>query len=87
MAKIFSEKSDQISACEVQDDVYIYSIKRCPVCWGRTDEESPVCFYMVGLLKEGLHWVSGGKEFRVDESKCISMGDNCCEFAIHNQPI
>jgi predicted hydrocarbon binding protein len=87
MAKVFSEKSDQISSCEVQDDIYIYSINRCPVCWGRTDEESPVCFYMVGLLKEGLHWVSGGKEFRVDESKCISMGDKSCEFVIHKQPM
>ena len=87
MARIFSEKSDQISSVEDIDDMYLYTIRQCPVCWGREGEDRPVCFYMVGLLQEGLHWVSGGKEFRVDESKCIALGDDVCEFVIRKQPI
>jgi len=87
MAKIFSEKSDQISSVEEEEDRYRYIVKRCPVCWGRENEDSPVCFYMVGLLQEGLKWVSGGKEFRVNESKCSAMGDEACEFVIYKQPI
>jgi predicted hydrocarbon binding protein len=86
MARIFSEKSDQISSIEELDDRYLYTIEQCPVCWGR-EEEHPVCFYMVGLLQEGLHWVSGGKEFRINESKCIASGDEICEFTIYKQPI
>jgi len=87
MAKIFSEKSDQISTVEEADDSYIYTIERCPVCWGRKEEENPVCFYIIGLLQEGLHWVSGGKEFRINESKCIALGDDVCEFVIYKHPI
>ena len=87
MAKIFSEKSDQISSVEELDDSYLYTIEQCPVCWGREKEEYPVCFYMVGLLQEGLNWVSGGKEFRINESKCVASGDDICEFTIYKQPI
>jgi predicted hydrocarbon binding protein len=87
MAKIFSEKSDQISTVEELDDIYVYSIQRCPVCWGRKEDTQPVCFYMIGLLSEGLHWVSGGKEFRIDENKCIALGDDSCEFTIQKKPI
>jgi predicted hydrocarbon binding protein len=87
MAKTFSEKSDQISSVKELDDSYLYTIEQCPVCWGRKGEENPVCFYMVGLLQEGLNWVSGGKEFRINESKCIASGDDICEFTIYKQPI
>jgi len=87
MAKIFSEKSDQISTVEEADDNYVYTIERCPVCWGRKEDENPVCFYIIGLLQESLHWVSGGKEFRINESKCIALGDDVCEFVIFKQPI
>lgn len=87
MARIFSEKSDQISKLEEEEDHYKYQVKRCPICWGREDVEQPVCFYMVGILQEGLKWVSGGKEFRINESKCSAMGHDYCEFTIYKQPI
>jgi DNA-binding response OmpR family regulator len=29
------------------------------------------------LLQESLKWVSGGNEFRVNESKCVAMGRQC----------
>ena len=87
MAKIFSQMSDQISTVEEKDDEFIYTIHRCPVCWGRTGVDKPVCFVAVGLLQEGLKWVSGGNEFRVNESKCVAMGEEVCEFVIHKNPI
>jgi predicted hydrocarbon binding protein len=40
-----------------------------------------------GLLQEGLKWVSGGSEFRVNESKCMAMGDAVCEYIIQKAPI
>lgn len=86
MAKIFSQISDQPSTVEERESVFIYTIHRCPVCWGRHDEEKPVCFVAAGLLQEGLKWLSGGNEFRVNESKCIAMNDDVCEFVIQKTP-
>lgn len=86
MAKIFSQISDQPSTVEERESVFIYTIHRCPVCWGRHDEEKPVCFVAAGLLQEGLKWLSGGNEFRVNESKCFAMNDDVCEFVIQKTP-
>ncbi len=87
MAKIFSQISDQYSTVQEQENDFIYTIHRCPVCWGRNNSEKPVCFIAIGLLQEGLKWVSGGHEFRVNESKCVSMGDEVCEFVIQKNPL
>lgn len=87
MAKIFSQVSDQTTTVEETDNEFIYTIHRCPVCWGRHEEDKPVCFMATGLLQEGLKWVSGGNEFRVNESKCHAMGDDVCEFVIQKEPI
>ncbi|MCJ7702038.1 MAG: 4-vinyl reductase [Anaerolineales bacterium] len=87
MAKIFSQMSDQVSTVIEREDAFIYTIHRCPVCWGRKDLDKPVCFIAVGLLQEGLKWVSGGNEFRVNESKCVATGDGVCEFVIMKTPL
>lgn len=87
MAKIFSQVSDQHTTVKEEGNEIIYTIHRCPVCWGRSDANKPVCFIAVGLLQEGLKWVSGGSEFRVNESKCIAMGDEACEFVIQKTPV
>lgn len=87
MARIFSERSDLLSNVDETENTYLYRITRCPVCWGRSSEENPICYYMVGLLKEGLSWVSGGKEYNISEDKCIALGDDLCEFVIQKQPV
>jgi len=87
MARIFTQVSDQESTVTEIESDYVYTIHRCPVCWGRSGLDKPVCYIAVGLLQEGLKWVSGGNEFRVTETKCISMGDTVCEFLIQKSPI
>jgi predicted hydrocarbon binding protein len=87
MAQIFSEKSDQITTLEEKDDHFLYQVKRCPVCWGRTSVDHAICYYLVGLLKEGLYWVSGGKEFNIKETSCIARGDEVCEFCVVKEPL
>lgn len=87
MARIFTQVSDQHSTVTEFDDHYVYTIHRCPVCWNRSDVEKPVCFIAVGLLQESLKWVSGGCEFRVNESKCVAVGDEVCEFVIQKTPL
>ena len=87
MAKVFTQVSDQHSTVEEFDDEFLYTIHRCPCCWGRSGVDKPVCFIATGLLQEGLKWVSGGSEFRVNESKCFAMGEDRCEFVIQKKPI
>jgi predicted hydrocarbon binding protein len=86
MARVFSQISDQHSTVKEYDDHFVYTIHKCPVCWGRTSDK-PVCFMATGLLLGGLKWVSGGNEFRVNESKCVAMGDDVCDFVIQKAPI
>lgn len=86
MAKIFSTTSDQLSTVVEKPDHFVYTIHRCPVCWGRTVDK-PACFMAVGLLQEGLKWVSGGREFKVVQTTCHGVGDPTCDFQIFKEPI
>jgi predicted hydrocarbon binding protein len=88
MANIFSQFSDQISnVYEDGSDKIIYTMERCALCWGRTGLDRPVCFMGQGLLQEGLRWVSGGREFKVDMSTCIAKGDDMGRYVIYKEPI
>jgi predicted hydrocarbon binding protein len=86
-AKIFTQVSDQHSTVVEHENEFVWTIHRCPVCWGRSGLDKPVCFISTGLLQESLKWVSGGSEFRVNESKCHAMGDDVCEFIIQKEPV
>ena len=86
-AKIFTQLTDQHTTVEEKDNEFIWTIHKCPVCWGRTGADKPVCFISTGLLQESLKWVSGGNEFRVNESRCVAVGDEVCEFVIQKDPI
>ena len=86
MAKIFSTFSDQVSLVDDQDDHFEYTIKECPVCYGRHSDH-PICHGAVGLLQGGVHWVSGGKDFTVVETECKAKGDQDCVFQIFKEPL
>ena len=86
-AKIFVQLTDQITTVEERDNEFIWTIHRCPCCWGRHGADKPVCYIATGLLQESLKWVSGGGEFRVNESKCVAAGNEVCEFVIQKEPI
>ena len=86
MARLFSQVSDQKSWVEETPNEYIYYMAPCPVCWGRKSTK-PMCHAGTGLLQEGLRWVSGGHEFRVQESKCVGCGDDACALHVQKEPI
>jgi hypothetical protein len=86
MAKVFSSVSDQKSTVEETETEFLYTMKPCPVCWGRKSDK-PMCHAGAGLLQEGLKWVSGGHEFKVYESKCIGCGDDACVLVVPKEPI
>ena len=87
MAKIFSEISDQRTSLKDRGEHFEYIVHRNPVCWGRRDEEKPVCYYQVSLLEEAMHLISGGREFRVDEAECQAMGALTCVFILQKEAI
>jgi predicted hydrocarbon binding protein len=86
MAKVFSTMSDQKSTVEETDNEFLYTMKPCPVCYGRKSDK-PMCHAGVGLLQEGLKWLSGGQEFKVYESKCIGCGDDACVLVVQKEPV
>jgi hypothetical protein len=67
-------------------DHFLYYIDLCPVCWGR-QAQTPICYGALGLLQEGLHWVTGGKNVRVEEIECIAMGHPSCVFIVQKRPL
>lgn len=87
LARIYSEISDQRSTVKETRQAYHYIVHRNACCWGRSGEERPVCYMMVGILQEALSRISGGHEFRVDEAECQAAGASQCIFVIHKEPI
>lgn len=86
-AKTFTQVSDQTTIVTETKETFVWTIERCPSCWGRTGEEKPVCHVTSGFLHASLLWVSGGHEFRLNEVKCHAMGDEVCEYIILKEPI
>jgi len=85
MANIFTQFSDQVSNVHEEGDKFIYTLERCPMCWNRKADR-PVCYVGQGLLQEGLRWVSGGHEFKVDLATCIAKGDDMGRYIIYKEP-
>jgi predicted hydrocarbon binding protein len=86
LGETLSKISDQINKVEDAGEYYLYRILQCPQCWERKTEK-PCCHMAVGLLQEGLHWLSGGKEFRVVQITCHAMGDKSCDYAVYKEPL
>jgi predicted hydrocarbon binding protein len=86
MAQIFTRFSDQTSRVEEKDDRFVYVIERCPVCWGRHADRT-ICHGAVGLLQGGVHWASGGKDYKVVQTRCHAMGHEDCRFDIFKEPL
>ena len=86
MADTFNNFTDQRVRVEEQVDSFIYTIERCPVCWNR-HTDVPCCHAATGLLQETVSWISGGKDFDIEETSCIATGDASCTFVINKRPL
>jgi predicted hydrocarbon binding protein len=86
IADTFNKTSDQVVEVEGDADHVFFVVERCPVCWSRTSE-GPICHAIAGLLQEGLHWATGGKSYRVEETACIAMGDSSCTYTVDRHPL
>ena len=85
-AGLFNTFTDQRVRLEWGENLIYWHIERCPVCWER-HSDAPCCHLAVGLLQEALYWVSGGKNFEVQEEKCIACGDSACTIVINQTPL
>jgi predicted hydrocarbon binding protein len=65
---------------------FVWHANRCPLCWQRVAED-PCCQLAVGLFQEALFWISGGKNYLVEEISCIAAGDLTCTFEIARTPL
>ncbi|MCH7663269.1 MAG: hypothetical protein IH859_05290 [Chloroflexi bacterium] len=71
---------------EETDDAILWHVSRCPLCWNR-QSESPACHFGVGMLQASLYWLSGGKDYFIEETECIAAGAERCTFQILKQPV
>jgi len=85
-SKFFNAVSDQVVVISEDDKHWIWTITRCPVCWGRHSDE-PVCHLAIGVLQAAFAWVSDGKKFRILETECKAKGDQNCVIKIEKVPV
>lgn len=88
LAEIFSNYSDQQTTVGPHAEGFEYVMQTCPMCTGRTSMDGkPLGHVGMGVLREGLSWVSGGKEFRVEETECMATGGKVGRYVIYRDPI
>jgi predicted hydrocarbon binding protein len=85
-AALFNQFTHQRVRLERDEKFLYWNIERCPLCWGR-QADGPCCHLAVGLIQEALYWLSGGKYFLVEETKCIASGDSACTIVIEQTPM
>ena len=86
MAETFSKFSDQETDVAEDGDKFVYTIYKDPLSWGRSSDR-PVGHGAIGILQEGLRWVSGGRDFKVEQVECKSMGHENSVFHIYKEPL
>jgi predicted hydrocarbon binding protein len=86
IADTFNKTSDQVVTVHEDPEHVYFAVERCPVCWGRTSQ-TPICHAIGGLLQEGLHWATGGRSYRVEETTCIATGGATCSYTVDKVPL
>ena len=86
VADIINKNTDIHIQIDDNGKQILWQIERCPFCWERKTD-SCVCQMAIGFLQEALYWVSGGKIFNVEETHCMSQGDDTCTFVIDKTPL
>lgn len=86
MATAYNKFSDQVCEAKETEDYFIYTIYRCPMCWGRSSNQH-ICYAGIGQLGEGLRWVSSGRTFHIEEVACQAAGGEACVFRIGKEPL
>lgn len=86
LAQTLNKYSDTSLRLGEDKEYYHLVADRCGICWGRSSG-SPCCHLAVGVLEEGLYWVSGGRSFYIEETTCVAAGGSTCTFLIGKHPL
>lgn len=86
LATFFNQTTGQSILVTETEDQLLWRVERCPLCRERHARE-PVCHFTVGMLQEGLYWVSGGKIYNVVQKACMACGDPACVMAMDRIPL
>lgn len=86
LAALLNDRLDLHVTLEKDPAHFSWKIENCPLCWGRRSD-GPCCHLAVGLLQDACYWVSGGKTFLVEETRCLARGDSECTIVMDQQPI
>lgn len=86
LAALLNDRLDLHVTLEKDPAHFSWNIENCPLCWGRRSD-GPCCHLAVGLLQDACYWVSGGKTFLVEETRCLARGDSACTIVMDQQPI
>jgi len=86
LAQTLNKFTDHLVRLGEDGQYFQWIMERCGVCWGRKST-LPCCHLFVGILEEGLYWISGGKNFYVEEVACIAAGDPACTILISRRPL
>jgi predicted hydrocarbon binding protein len=86
LAQTLNKFTDHVVRLGEDEQYFHWIMERCGVCWGRKSE-LPCCHLIVGILEEGLYWVSGGRNFYVEEISCIAAGDPTCTILVGRRPL
>lgn len=86
LAQTLNKFTDHLVHLGEDEQYYYWIMERCGTCWGRKCD-SPCCHLVVGILEEELYWVSGGRNFYVEEISCIAAGGRACTILIGKQPL
>lgn len=84
LAVMYNQFLDQ-PVCIKEEDQYYWVMERCPLCWNKRSSQKS-CAFMVGFLQEAMYWLSGGRQFRVEEIDWAATGNLTCTMQIKKQP-
>jgi predicted hydrocarbon binding protein len=86
LAELFNRHTGLHVDFGMDDDHIHWIIQGEPVNGGKCNGKS-TCHLTFGLLQEALAWSSGGKIYRMEETRCTARGDPCCTIQVWKNPI
>ena len=83
--KLYAENGQELHfRVEDRGNKWAFISVECPLCAGKA-ADVPMCWGRIGLLKEGLSWLTG-KEFDVEEVECRALGASACVWEVSKTP-
>jgi len=86
IAYMMEATSDQKIRLDESSSHYHVIVEDCIACWGLEDNHARYCYYNVGMIRGGLHYLIGKDDYPVQELACITNGDHNCEFIVRKFP-